>query len=1000
MSFCYSKLADPTFYAENRVPAHSDHICYASSEEAVAKQSSLSRSLNGLWKFHYAKNLRSVIPGFEAADYDATGWDDIPVPAHWQMEGYGIPQYVNVQYPWDGIEDIKPGEVPQDFNPTGSYVKSFTVPEGWKQVHIVFHGVESGFAVWLNGQYVGYSEDSFTPAEFNLTPYLCDGQNKLAVQVYRYTSGSWLEDQDFYRFAGIFRDVELKCLPALHISDLRVETILSEKDTLGTLEVAIQSSGAGHIKAKLSRLETQIAEAECALEASAKFSMTVQSPALWSAEQPELYELTLEVYDENGSLSEVIPQAVGFRRFEMLDGLMCINGKRIEFRGVNRHEFSCVSGRVVNPELMEQDIITMKRNNINAVRTSHYPNHSRFYELCDRYGLYVIDETNLETHGLWHALLVGQIEIGDVLPGDNENWRGAVLDRAHTLYQRDKNHPCVLIWSCGNESFGGRTLLEMSQQFRALDSRRLVHYEGIAHDPRYPDTTDMRSQMYTPAAEVEESLQANREKPMILCEYAHAMGNSCGALYKYTELCEREPLYQGGFIWDYLDQSILKKDRYGQFFHAYGGDFGERSADYEFCANGIVTGDRTESTKMQEVKFCYQSLRIDTGAEGFTVRNRNLFVSADNYECVVILEKEGKQLDKAVVPINTAPQTQTAVPYPFALPQKPGEYAVTVSFRLREDTLWAQRGHEVAFGQYVYRVEATVTPPAGTLRVVPGSWNYGVKGEHFELLFSKVRGGLQSYRWGGRELLQQIPRPNFWRAPNDNDRANWMPARYGQWKIASLYPMLVQGQENPVIRELPGAVGLTYYYMFPTAPVFVCPVTYTVTADGTVTVTMACEPSPELPPMPEFGFLFRMDADYSQLKWYGLGPAETHCDRKHGGKLGVYRNAVCDNMAKYVRPQDTGNKVGVRWAEVTDVKGRGLRFSGDGMEFSALPYTPHELENALHPYELPPVHNTIVRVNLMQMGIAGDNTWGAETHPEFLLPQGKPMMFTFSFRGI
>ena len=636
--------ADPNVFKENCLPAHSDHIFFADEEElergaeqpaGTAGDSVFRYSLNGLWKISYAEKPADAPAGFEAVSYDCRTWADIRVPAHIQMEGYDVPAYINYQYPWDGREDLIPGEIPEHFNPTASYVKYFSVPasmqsllEQGSPLIVSFQGVESGFALWCNGHYVGYSEDSFTPSEFDLTPYLVTGENKLAVRVFKWTASSWLESQDFFRFCGIFRDVYLYTVPRAHLYDLRIRPTLNDTLTAGTLSIEAQIRLSGKTRAKkrtgtgtgerlrlyyaLTRGEEQVLCGAADIPADAFDKKTgaalvsiremAASPVLWSAEDPQLYDLTLRLISEkrhetgpdqtdNTSLSsaggstegsagagkaaeteqvllEIVRERVGFRRFEMKDGLMCLNGRRIVFRGVNRHEFTCDSGRVVSPEVTRQDLVLMKQNNINAVRTCHYPNGSALYRLCDELGLYLIAENNMESHGSWAPTELGLPTPG-IVPGDDERWRELLLDRVNSCWQRDKNHPSILIWSVGNESFGGTVIRDMADRFRSLDEDRLVHYEGIFHDRTWPQTSDMETQMYPSAEAIETFLKENTDKPFICCEYTHAMGNSCGGMHLYTDLSLREPRYQGGFIWDFVDQSIRRKNRYGQEFQAY-----------------------------------------------------------------------------------------------------------------------------------------------------------------------------------------------------------------------------------------------------------------------------------------------------------------------------------------------------------------------------------------------------------------------------------------------
>ena len=1013
-TFDYGKVKDPRYFCENRLEAHSDHGYYATVEAAQEQESDFVENLNGLWKFHYAKNYESTIQGFEKEAYSCADWDDIHVPAHIQMEGYDAPQYANTQYPWEGHEDIHPGEIPTHFNPVASYVKYFTVPKRMqgKRLFISFQGAESGLALWLNGQFVGYSEDSFTPSEFELTDYLKDGENKLAAQVFKWTSSSWCEDQDFYRFSGIYRDVYLYTVPEVHIRDLRVRAVPDETLEHASLEVQTQTWGRGKAVYRLSKGEKVYVEEEKSLEETDRYSWEIENPLLWSAEDPQLYDLTIEVYSEDGALQEVIPQKVGFRRFEMKDHIMTLNGKRIVFKGANRHEFSSVSGRHVSEEELRKDLTVMKQNNINAIRTCHYPDGSLLYHLCDEYGLYLIDETNLESHGSWDVAE----RTGDytyIVPHDKPEWLGMMLDRANSMYQRDKNHPSILIWSCGNESFGGKDIYEMSQFFRREDPTRLVHYEGVFHDRSYNDTSDMESQMYPSVEAIKEFLAKDRSKPFICCEYTHAMGNSCGAMHKYTDLTDTEPLYQGGFIWDYIDQSIYKKDRYGKEFQAYGGDFGERPTDYNFSANGIVYGgDREPSPKMQEVKFNYQNITAQVSQKEVCVINKNLFVNTDTFDCVVTVARDGKEIRREALATDVPPLSEKVYTLPLPEETKSGEYTVTVSFLLKKDEIWAKAGHEVAFGQYVYEIPAEKKEECQKgVEVIHSTHNIGVRGEHFHVIFSLLNGGLVSYKYAGKEMIESIPMPNFWRAPVDNDMGNQMPQRYGQWKIASMYLTYKDYRKSqyapnlePEVEVKENSVKVTFTYLMPTVPQSECKLSYEVYGDGKVKTTLNYDPVKELGDMPEFGVIFKLNADYNHVEWYGLGPQETYADRKRGAKLGIYRNLVEENMAKYVTPQECGSKEEVRYAKVTDRKGRGMLFEmtkeSGPMMFSALPYTPHEIENAKHAFELPQVHYTVVRAALGQMGIAGDDSWGARTHEEYLLHADQKMEFSFSFKGI
>jgi beta-galactosidase len=1019
-------VKNPEIFEQNRLAAHSDHVCYKNELEKIKGKSSLRYDMNGLWKFAYAKNQSLAPCGFEAADYDCKSWDEIRVPAHIQMEGYDVPIYTNTTYPWEADEFIKPGEVPEIFNPVASYVKYFTIPENMKnkRVCISFQGVESGFALWLNGHYVGYSEDTFDPSDFELTDYIVEGENKLAVRVWKWTSSSWCEDQDFYRFSGIFRDVFLYAVPCAHVEDLSVVPTLNDTFDEGTLSVSIKADGDGIASVKLyelgdlsvekydrAKLLLEEFDIELRNKEICEGSCNVKNPLLWSAEKPNLYEVKIIVKDTHGNETEFISQLAGFRRFEMVDGLMKLNGKRIVFKGVNRHEFSSITGRVPNRDEVIKDIVTMKKNNINAIRTSHYPDDSMLYELCDIYGIYMIAENNLESHGTWEAYNKGYVDLDFVVPKDKPQWREMMLDRANSCYQRDKNHPAILIWSCGNESFGGKTIYEMSQLFRQLDKHRLVHYEGVFNDRSYNDTSDMESQMYTSVAGIEKFLAENPEKPFICCEYTHAMGNSCGAMHKYTELSDREPRYQGGFIWDYIDQSIYKKDRYGKWFITYGGDFGDRPTDGDFSGNGICYGgEREASPKMQEVKFNYQNISVDFDSDYiFTVTNKNLFVNTSVFDAFAILLADGNEVYRTRLQISVPPMEQASYEVPVTLKNSmidmEKEYCIVVSFVLKENTIWEKAGYEIAFGQHMIKKPVSEYSCDKSVELVVGNGNILVRGENFKALFSRMNLGMVSYVYGGVEMLPNtIPLPNFWRTPTNNDSGNMMPQRYAQWKIASMYVTTRQDQRfadtSPRVEKNDNNIAITYTYFMPTTPQSSCEVTYRVFGDGTIETTLSYDPVKELGDMPEFGMMFKLDADYDTVKWYGLGPQETYADRQHGGKYGVYENKVADNIAEYLVPQESGNKCRVRYAKVMDKKGRGMLFFGDELSFSALPYTPHELENAAHHFELPPVHYTVVRVAKKQMGVGGDDSWGSHTHPEYLLDASEKMEFTFCFRGI
>lgn len=995
--FDYSVVSDPEIFKINTLPAHSDHNYYRSIEEADLGIMSCRKSLNGQWKFHLAQNIDAAIPGFEQLDFDCSNWNEITVPGHIQLQGFDQPRYLDTMYAWDGHEAIVPGQIPTRYNPVGSYVTMFEKPQDWKKVRISFQGVESAFALWLNGHFVGYSEDSFTPSEFDLTPFVQEGSNKLAVQVYRFSSGSWLEDQDMWRLSGIFREVYLYTMPECHIEELSLRPILDSELRKGTVTGYAKFSGVDcdlkcFIKGPDGEVITQFTSMTLGHRCYWN-DIPVGEVQLWSAESPSLYTFEIHLI-EGDKVVEVIREKIGFKKVEIKDSILYFNGKRLEIRGVNRQEFSCYKGRAISKEEILWDIMNMKKNNINAVRTSHYPNQTEFYRLCDEYGLYVMDEVNLETHSTWSRPgFLGHDE--NTLPNDKEEWMDVLIDRANSLYQRDKNHACVFMWSCGNESYGGENLKNMSDFFRAYDERP-VHYEGCFNDRRCNDISDVESQMYTTVADIEKFLAEKRNKPFILCEYTHSMGNSNGGMHKYMELMDREPLFQGGFIWDYIDQSLMLKDRYGKEYLGYGGDFNDRPTNYNFCVNGFVTGDRKESPKMQEIKYNYQPYTLIPSMNSVSIRNRKLFTGTDDVLLKLELLRDGVPLWNHSMGVDVPAKSCKEIPIALPKLDEGPEYVLIASLVQKKDTLWTDAGHEIAFGQAVLTVKETKAPLAAKPEIEDCPYSVAIRGENFHVIFGKYRYSLWSYQYNGREMLEYPSNPTFWRAPTDNDFGNQMPHRNGQWKLASLYYAPVyEGFE-----EREHSVIVHYHYDLATNPKALCAVSYEVFADGEVNVTMHMDVDAALPELPRFGYEMKLLPDYDQIKWYGMGPEETYNDRCEGGKLGIHCSDTCSQVAPYVIPQECGNHMDTRWAEICNKEGQGLKLSGELFQFSALPYTSHELENARHHYDLPQVQRTVVCASLFQMGVGGDNSWGAPTLPEYCYESGKSYHFSFSFKGI
>ena len=996
-----SWLSDPEVFAVNRKKAHSDHLYYETLQQAREEGAMpLRQCLNGSWYFSFAKNPSLRAKDFYKMDFDCRSFDKIQVPGHIQTQGYDYMMYINTQYPWDGTEFMRPPQVSSSYNPVGSYVRYFEVEEQLKgkPISISFQGVEIAFYVWLNGHFVGYSEDTFTPSEFDLTEYLREGENKLAVEVYKRASASWIEDQDFWRFSGIFRDVYLYAVPETHVEDLFVKATLDETYTDGKLDITAKLTGKleGTVTAVLEDADGAAVYTEtAAVSEEVHFATVLPKVKQWSAEVPNLYQLYLYITDPKGETVEAIPVDVGFRTFELKNKVMHINGKRILFRGVNRHEFNCKRGRAITEEDMLWDIRFMKRYNINAVRTCHYPNQSLWYKLCDRYGIYLMDETNMESHGSWEKL--GQVEPSWNVPGSRPEWQACVLDRANSMFQRDKNHPAIISWSLGNESYAGSCIENMSKFFHEVDDTRLVHYEGCARNRAYMHVTDMESRMYAKPQDIEEYLSNDPDKPFINCEFLHCMGNSGGNLHMYMELEEKYEMYQGGFVWDYIDQAVVHTNDQGEEYLSYGGDHDERATDYEFCTNGLVYADRTVSPKAQEVKAWFSNVKLQPDETGVTVKNENLFISTACYDFVFRLLKDGVQVFESE-PVKLVAQAgeKEYFPLPFPEAAAPGEYTYEVSMVQPEATDWAEKGYELCFGQYVKTVAAEKKACTKPIEVIYGDVNVGVKGEGFHVHFSRAEGGISSLRYDNVEMIPRAPRTTYWRALTDNDRGCKHGFDRGAWLSGSLYQKMVNFQ----VTEGENQVTVTMDYLVPMVPVVKQRISYTVTGDGTIRVEATYFGQEGLPEMPAFGMNFKLKERYHNFRFYGYGPEENYWDRKDGARLGIFSGTAAGNLSRYMVPGECGNRMGTRWLTVTDDNGFGLRFEAEESPFesSVLPYSCYELENAMHAYELPKPHYTWVRILNCQMGIGGDDTWGAPVQQRYHLASNVDRKLVFTIR--
>ena len=995
-------LSNPEIFRVNRIDSHSDHLFYEKKEDiSLGYNMPLRQSLNGKWKFAYAVNPDERLKDFYKEDFNFNDFDYINVPGHIQLQGYDKCQYINTLYPWDGQDDLRPPTISKTYNPVGSYVKYFTLNKELenKKTFISFQGVETAFYVWLNGKFVGYSEDTFTPSEFELTKYLKDGENKLAVEVYKRSSASWIEDQDFWRFSGIFRDVYLYALPAYHVEDLFVKATLDESYKKGELNINIKLNTPREcsVNVSLKDKDEKIIYTfdSVSVKDHVNLHSTIDNIKTWSSESPYLYTLYIELLDDTGNLLEIVPQRIGFRKFELIDKIMCLNGKRILFKGVNRHEFNCKTGRAITKEDMLWDIKFFKQNNINAVRTSHYPNQSMWYDLCDEYGIYLIDEANLESHGSWQKL--GKCEPSWNVPGSLQEWKECVVDRASSMLQRDKNHPSILIWSCGNESYAGTNILEMTKYFHKHDDTRLVHYEGVFWNREFDEISDMESRMYAKPLDIEDYLNSNPKKPYISCEYMHAMGNSCGGMNLYSELEDKYKMYQGGFIWDYIDQAIERTNEDGKKVFAYVGDFDDRATDYGFCTDGIVYSDRTISPKVQEVKYLYSNVKLILDNKGILIKNNNLFIDTSDYDFVCSLEHEGEKLFKTTIKANVSPNSEGYFEIQYPKISSNGEYVYTVSMRLSKDTLWANKGHEITFGQFIKTVSEFQEEKESyeeNFKIIHGDGHFGVTGTGFKMLFSIPEGGLVSLCYDGKEYITRAPKTSYFRACTDNDRGNSHNFRCATWQIAGMNQKLI----DFTFKEEKDKLILTYEFTLATSIMTKNFVKYTITPNGTIDVNIHYIGVSGLPEIPLFGMDFKLKKELNRFKYYGFGPDENYIDRNSGGKLSVFENTAQNNLSRYLVPQECGNRTNTRWVKVTNNNSEGLcfKYKNEPFEFSVLPYSAYELENALHVEELPNINYTWVRINSKQMGVGGDDSWGAPVHDEYLIPSNKDIDFTFS----
>ncbi len=1220
---CEAKSGTPDWENEqvigiNKLPPRATSLPYLDRASATSddpEKSPFYQSLNGDWKFHWAKDPDGRPTNFYQTDYDVSGWDDIPVPSNWQLHGYGVPLYTNVTYPFKKDPPRVMGEPPANYtnydarNPVGSYRREFSFDDSWdgRQIFVQFDGVDSAFYLWVNGEKIGYSQGSRTAATFDITNYVKAGKNTIAAEVYQYCDGSYLEDQDFWRLSGIFRDVSLWSVDKLHIRDYFVHTDLDENYRDATLRVDVEVADATEEHSKLS-IELELFDDSGKMVAQEKLSharaedgtrtislaQPVGAPNLWSAEKPNLYRLLLTLRDSDDEIVEVVSTRVGFREVEIKNGLLHVNGKPVYLKGVNRHEHDPDTGHTISKDAMIADIKLMKQFNINAVRTSHYPNMPMWYSLCDEYGLYVVDETNIESHGMGYGK--------DSLAKDPK-WGKAHMDRLQRMIERDKNHPSIIIWSLGNEAGNGVNLMANYDWAKKRDPSRPVQYEQAGFGDR---NTDIRCPMYASIDRIEKYATDNPDRPLIQCEYAHAMGNSVGNFQDYWTAMESHDALQGGFIWDWVDQGLrtpvppkygvtdqtseslqarvtgsidkqngvtgavilpdnealeitgnltleavvvgnraatfnpliskgdhqflIRLDKDGvnftlftdawkslqasydeagleeganritatydgakmrlyvngkqvkeqaftgkiaasnfpvnigrnsehvdrvtslpiqtahiynralspsavgdvegrsrdglvldldlrkvvreespsdsaKTFMAYGGDFGDRPNDGNFCINGLISPDRQPNPHLWEVKKVHQNIKLtaeDLRAGKFRVKNKFLFTNTNEFVPHVTLRLDGKVVGRATLkPFDIEPGGEQTILIPtMKTAAMKGEAILSVAFDTASETPWAAAGHRVAWDQFELSSAAKSEPQISDEKMTisePDDNHRVVTTGNVQATFDTRRGSLTSLQLKGNELLKAELTPNFWKIPNDNQYGNNYVGRLGAWQNAAETMKVtgfdVSATEDRVEIAVSGDLNVGDSK---------CELKYTVYPGGAVHVEAKYIPGKgNIPLLPRFGIQFAVDQDLDHVKWYGRGPQETYWDRKTGGEIAVYESTPEKMFHRYIRPQDAANRTDVRWMKVTDDSGHGIEIAGDEpLSMSVWPYTMSDVESASHPYELQPSDFNTIFVDYRLHGVGGDTSWGARTHAQYTLPGDQPHEFAFTITPI
>lgn len=1016
---------NPEIFQINKETPHAHFIPFATTEQARTEDNQKSPfllNLNGTWKFHLAQNPGERPFYFFKDDYDIREWGEIKVPANWELEGYDYPIYVNSGYP----HAKTPPLIQKNYNPVGSYKRVFSIPNDWneKEIYLHFGAVSSAMKVWVNENFVGYSEDSKTPADFDITKYLKKGDNSLAVEVFRWSDASYLEDQDFWRMSGITRDVYLLGRNKTHIQDFRVISNLDASYTNGilNLQVVIQNLNQNKEKITVDAVLSEKGEvcskfsetANCSTgKTKIKFNAEIPKVNKWSAEIPNLYELLITLKNENGVI-EVIKQDVGFRSVEIKNSQLLVNGQAIYIKGANLHEHHDINGHVLDRETMLKDIKTMKAHNLNAVRTSHYPQPELWYELCNKYGLYLVDEANIESHGMGY---------GEESLAKHKEWQGAHLYRTKNMFERDKNQPSVIIWSLGNEAGNGINFDATYDYLKSVDTTRPVQFEQ-AHGGR---NTDITCPMYMQIEGMEKFATEKADKPLIQCEYAHAMGNSVGNLQDYWDLIEKYDVLQGGFIWDWVDQGLVKTNEKGEEYWAYGSDFGPKNvpSDGNFCINGLVNPDRSVKPGLLEVKKVYQNIgfkAVDLNKGIVSIKNKYSFLNLSLFDIEWEINGDGNVIAKGKLnEFKLAPNKSVNQNLKYKFTAKAGvEYFLTINAKLKKDWSLVEAGTILASEQFklpVYiPIKKSDTSKLAYLSLNENDKLVSIAGKGFSIEFDKLTGRISSFKKGEREFLISGPVPNFWRAPIDNDFGNGLDKRSRTWRKAGenrkVTNLSVSQKANNII-----SVAFDYNLENEAKEIIAkYNSEYTVYGSGDVVISNHFKMTKnDLPEIVRMGMNLVMPRNFDQMSWLGRGPQESYSDRKTGAFVGLYSGSVADQYWAYIRPQENGNKTDVRWMTITNSEGEGLLFSGMPLlevsahhnileDFESIERTDGRQVDGVnvmnrHTTDVQARDLTSVNIDYKQMGVGGDNSWGAWTHDEYRLTK-KEYKYSFRIRSI